>query len=85
MSQTIDFLGDLDNKIEEIDKAIVTYNEIIEGLKWQRYELLSKKHDLDMNDVLECIIEKGLSANEVLKMINGVKLPEYMNGSGIKM
>lgn len=85
MSQTINIITDLDKEIEEIDKAIITYNEIIEGLKWQRYELLSNKHDLDMNDVLECIIEKGLSANEVLKLINGAKLSEYVNGSGIKM
>ena len=85
MSHTIDVSIDLDKKIEEIEKAIVTYNEIIEGLKWQRYELLSNKHDLDMNDVLECIIEKGLSANEVLKMINGAKMHEYVNGTGIKM
>ena len=85
MSQTSGVTNDLDKKIEEIEKTIITYNEIIEGLKWQRYELLSSKHDLDMNDVLECIIEKGLSANEVLKMINGVKTNEYVNGTGIKM
>ena len=85
MSQVKDVIVDLDKKIVEIDKAIVTYNEIIEGLKWQRYELLSKKHDLDMNEVLECIVEKGLSANEVLKLINGVQSHEYKNRSGIKI
>jgi len=69
MLQRIDVEIDLDRELDEIEDEIVTHNRIVETLIWRRSELLTKKQDLEMCELIDCIIEKGLTANEALELI----------------
>jgi len=60
---------DLDEKIEEIDEAIMTHNKIVRKLKMQRYDLVSMKIDLEMIEALECAIESNISPRRVMDLI----------------
>ena len=62
----------LDKELEFIDFTITEYSLKIAQLKNRRCELLAEKQDLDLNDVFECIIEKGLSANEIMQFISKI-------------
>ena len=54
----------------EINRAITAHKYQIENLKAQRHKLYEKLQDLDMDIVLQIITEKGLSSNDILKLIN---------------
>jgi hypothetical protein len=71
MAQSIETLNDINEEIEEIDRAIIRHSRIVENLKWRRYELLIREQDLEMSELIECIIEKGLTARDALRIING--------------
>lgn len=60
----------LDKELEFIDYTITEYSLKIAQLRNRRCELLAEKQDLDLNDVFECIIEKGLSASEIMQFIS---------------
>ena len=60
---------DIEKELERIEDKIITQNRIIDDLVWQRAELLTKKQDLEMCALIDCIIENGLSANEALEII----------------
>ena len=62
-------LDNLENKIEEIDEAIITHNKIVQKLTMQRYDLISQKLDLEMNETLECAIENDISPRRVMDLI----------------
>ena len=62
-------LENLENKIEEIDEAIITHNKIVQNLTMQRYDLISQKLDLEMNETLECAIENDISPRRVMDLI----------------
>jgi hypothetical protein len=62
-------LENLENKIEEIDEAIITHNRIVQNLTMQRYDLISQKLDLEMNETLECAIENDISPRRVMDLI----------------
>ena len=55
-----------------IDEIIGSHRKEISRLSLQREVLLSKKQHADMDIVLEHIIKRGLSADEVLEMISQV-------------
>ena len=59
----------LETRIEEIDKAIITHNNIVQKLIVQRYDLLSQKLDLEMTETLECAIENDISPRRVMDLI----------------
>ena len=66
-----------DQMLAEFDAELAEIEEKIRGYKWQiallteeRHRLLAKRQDVDMDIVLKCIVEKGLSSNEVLNIIN---------------
>ena len=59
----------LDSRMEEIDEAIITHNKIIKKLVQQRYDLVSQKLDLEMEETLECAIENGISPRRVMDLI----------------
>ncbi|MCL2125686.1 MAG: hypothetical protein FWH33_06835 [Oscillospiraceae bacterium] len=61
---------DYDAEIALIDEIILSHRKDINKLSLQRQLLLSKKQHTDMDVVLEHIINKGLTATEVLELIN---------------
>ena len=68
MSQCLE-TTDIEKAMEEIDDAIITHNKIVEKLKLQRYTLFSKKLDLEMDDVLECVVENDISPRRMMDLI----------------
>jgi len=69
MPQNSETLTDLDKRIEEVDEAIITHNKIISKLTIQRYDLVSRKLDLEMDEALECAIESDISPRRVMDLI----------------
>jgi len=69
MSQNINNNNDFENKMEELDEAIVTHNKIIGKLKTQRLELFSEKLDLEMTEIIECAIENDISPRRMMDLI----------------
>jgi len=61
---------DCEETIGQIDATIEFHKNEIKKLTAQRNKLLVKIKYLDIDQVLEYIISVGLSANEVLAMIN---------------
>ena len=59
----------------DIERNIWAINALIEGLVAQRHRMYAKLHDLDMDIVLQCIEEKGLTSREVLALINDYEKP----------
>ena len=76
----IDF--DLDEELEKIEEEIDSHKRIIENLTWRRSELLTKKQDLEICELIDCIFEKGMTTNEALEIINGV---EYLRRTFIRI
>ena len=72
MSQKIDIEIDIDKEIEQIEGEIEAYNRRVEDLTWRRSELLCKKQDLEICELIDCIVEKGITINEALEILNGV-------------
>lgn len=61
--------ADLSAEIAELDRAIVRQGITLDNLKARRYELLIHQEDFEMQDVIDCIIENGLTAQEAIKAI----------------
>ena len=59
-----------EGQLAYIDEMISVHRSQIESLTWERYKLLSKIRNVDMDAVLQCIAEKGLTSGEVLNLIN---------------
>jgi len=72
MSQNMNVEADLEKELEKIEEEIDTHNRIVENLVWRRSELLTQKQDLEICELIDCIIEKGLTTNEVLLIVNSV-------------
>ena len=62
-------IADLDEKIEEIDEAIITHNKIVRKLTMQRYDLVSTRLDLEMDEALECAVDSDISPRRVMDLI----------------
>ena len=69
MSEKIETIKDIELKIEEIDEAITAHNKIIHKLTMQRYALVSKKIDLEMDETIECAIKYDISPRRVMDLI----------------
>jgi len=65
-STKIDFL---DNEINRINKEIITCNKKLSKLMERRYELEIEKQNIEMGDLMECIIENDLPAFEVMGLV----------------
>ena len=72
MSQNIDVGIGIDKELEIIEEGIEKYNKLLDDLIWQRSELLVKKQDLEVYELVDCIVEKGISLNEALEILNSV-------------
>jgi ribosomal protein RSM22 (predicted rRNA methylase) len=70
MSMNTGVVIDIDRELEKIEYEIDTHKRLIEDLVWRRSELLINKEDLEMCELVDCIIEKGLTANEAMGIIN---------------
>jgi len=66
-------LAEYDADLTEIDEKIKGYKSQIALLTEERHRILAKIKDLDMDIVLQCIADKGLSSQEVLALINDYK------------
>ena len=73
---------DLDEELEKIEEEIDSHKRIIEDLNWRRSELLAKKQDLEICELIDCIFEKGMSTNEALEILNGV---EYLRRTFVRI
>jgi len=69
MSANYQPFTDLETKIEEVDEAIYTHNKIVQKLTVERYNLISRKLDLEMNETIECAIENDISPRRVMDLI----------------
>jgi len=62
--------SDLDMELAMIEQDIRMLQVRIKILKKRKRKLLVKVRDLDMDIVLQCIVEKGLTSSEVLRLID---------------
>ena len=61
---------DYDTELKRLDEKIKELRKQINSLIGQQHKLLAKIQHVDMDIVLQCIIEKGLSSSEVLALLN---------------
>ena len=66
-------VNDCDAELENIDIRIMAHKEQIRKLKTKKIRLLEKRKNVDMDVVLQCIEDKGLTANDVLKLISNAE------------
>ena len=64
---------DYDMELRRLDEKIKELRKQINCLINQQHKLLAKIQHVDMDLVLQCIIEKGLSSSEVLTLLNKEK------------
>ena len=64
---------DIEKEVEAVDRAIVAHEKEIEELVCKRYELIARKNDLDMQEVIECLFESNIEPKEVMKLIVATK------------
>lgn len=69
MLQRVVIRIDVEKELDRLEEEIIAQNRIIDDLVWQRAELLTKRQDLEMCELIDCIIENGLTANEALDII----------------
>jgi ribosomal protein RSM22 (predicted rRNA methylase) len=74
MSVNTGVVVDIERELEQIEYEIETHKGIIENLTWRRSELLINREDLEMCELIDCIVEKGITANEALGIINSVSM-----------
>ena len=74
MGQSTCTVCELEREMEEIDEAIITHNKIIENLRFQRFEILARKNDWEMQEVFEYAIESGFTPDEVMDMLLATKI-----------
>jgi len=60
---------DYDKEIGRVDKAIVALSNNLEDLVYKRYELIAQKHNLDINELVKCIVENNLVSKDVMELI----------------
>ena len=66
VKKTVDYA----EALAEIDKKIAANKAAMKDLTKQRNQLLSKKKSADMDAALKIIGEKGISATELLEMLD---------------
>lgn len=65
----------LDEELEEIDNTIIEYNIKVRNLIERRCELLAQRENAQMQDVLDYIIEKGITPREALYRLGAPVTP----------
>ena len=66
VKKTVDYT----EAIAEIDKKIAANKAALKDLTKQRNQLMSKKKNADMDAALKIIGDKGISASELLEMLD---------------
>jgi hypothetical protein len=64
---------DFDREIGRVDKAIGSLGNELEELVYKRYELVARKHGLDMQELMEFVIENDLMPKEVMELVNSAR------------
>ena len=70
MSQKRYMQVDYDKEIGRVDKAILALRKELEDLVYKRYELIAQKHNINTDELMECIVEHDLIPKEVVDLIN---------------
>jgi len=65
--------NDMEMELEYIDKAILEHKLRAQRLIERRYELLAQKEDVQLQDLVDYVVERGLSAKEVLTILSSVE------------
>ena len=64
-------LIELEKEMEEVENSILAFNMQIESLKGRRYELIAHREDLEMQEVIDCAVEAGISSAELMGFVVG--------------
>ena len=64
-----EMLEDCGAELERINEIIETYNRELADLKLKRCKILTKMRDIDMGIILECIVDNGLTAADMIEPI----------------
>ena len=60
---------DLSAEIAELDKAIIMHGIALDKLKTQRFELYAHQEDLDLQNVVDCVIDNSMTPQEAINAI----------------
>jgi len=60
---------DLEGEIEELGEAIIAHRNILNELKIQRCDLISRRRDLELEETLRCAKEYDISPRRVMDLI----------------
>jgi len=55
--------------MEETERIISALIMEAESLKFKRYDLLMKKEDLELKEAMDCAIEAGITAEEIMQFV----------------
>jgi len=55
--------------MEEVESSILKHSTAVEKLRYKRYELIAKKEDLEMSQVIDCAIEAGITSEEMMMFV----------------
>lgn len=69
MSDSSEMILNYNEEIEAVDRAIVAREKEIKDLICKRYELIAKKNDMEMLEVVECLYESNLEPKEIMNLI----------------
>ena len=64
---------DYNKRIFDIEKKIAAQEATLKELEDKRDELLTEKKKIELQVVLDCMEEKGLTVDELLNMVKDVK------------
>jgi len=70
MQNPIYDMSNYDSEMQRIENAIVGYNLEVESLVRERYELIANKEELEMQEVFDCAIERGITPKEMMELVN---------------
>ena len=74
MTQRTQIDIDYDKEIGRVDMAIVALGAELEDLVYKRYELVARKHKLDAQELMNCIVENNLMSQEVIGVISSASM-----------
>ncbi len=72
---------DFDAKLDSIDAKIQKYKEAIEKLNAEKDDFLSRKRDFEMQELYDFMQSSGMTAREILDMVEPVVAAMNQNRS----
>ena len=74
MSQSSNQQFDIDRELESLDQAIIDSNTKTAQLMERRCEVIARKEDLQLQDVIEIALSRGILPCELLDAVEKIKL-----------